>query len=310
VAQKAQKTKNADDLGSVRRLATSFELSLRAANKAPRTISTYLFGVERFARFLETTGMPTAVTAVHREHVEAWVADELERTSATTAAIRYRSLQQFFRWCVSDGEINVSPMVNMSPPKVPEQPVPVISTEDMTKLLKACGGSDFASRRDLAIIRLFAATGIRRSEMAGLKCDDIDLRTRTLVVLGKGRRERQVRFDHKAAQALDRYIRVRARHRLASESWLWLGLAGRLTDNGLASIVRKRAAAAGIEGRVNLHRFRHSFSHQWLAAGGQGEDLMMLNGWKSRTMLSRYGSSAAVERALAAYDRIAPGEDL
>ena len=50
--------------------------------------------------------------------------------------------------------------------------------------------------------------------------------------------------------------------------------------------------SAGIEGRVNLHRFRHSFSHQWLAAGGEGEDLMMLNGWKSRTMLQRYGSSA------------------
>lgn len=70
--------------------------------------------------------------------------------------------------------------------------------------------------------------------MTGLKLEDVDLRSRTLVVLGKGRRERQVRFDHKAAQAVDRYLRVRARHRLASEPWLWLGLAGRLTDNGLA----------------------------------------------------------------------------
>lgn len=83
------------DLGTVRRLAMSFELSLGAQNKAPRTISTYLAGVERLASFLERTGMPTTLVHIRREHVEAWVADELERTSAATAAIRYRSVQQF-----------------------------------------------------------------------------------------------------------------------------------------------------------------------------------------------------------------------
>ena len=296
------------DFGTIRRLATSFELSLGAANKAPRTISTYLAGVNRFASFLELAGMPVQVASIKREHIEAWLTDELERTSAATAAIRYRSVQQFFRWAVSDGELTASPMDKMSPPIVPEKPVPVFAADELAALLKAWGGTRFEDRRDLAIIRLFIDTGIRRSEMADLHTDAVDLRARTATVLGKGRRERLVPFGHKTGQALDRYIRVRAHHRFAYEPWLWPGQTGRLTDNGIGQLVQRRAAVAGLEGRVNLHRFRHDFSHRWLAEGGQGEDLMMLNGWKSRTMLMRYRASAATERAIEAHRRLSPGD--
>src|SRR6266702_1936032 len=167
--------------------------------------------------------------------------------------------------------------------------------------LKSCGGKGFEDRRDLAIIRLLIDTGMRRQELTNLRTEDVDLRLRQAVVTGKGSRTRIVAFGHRTAQAIDRYVRVRDRHRLAYEPWLWLGLAGPMTDNGIAQIVRRRAKVAGIGERVNLHRFRHTFAHEWLAAGGQGEDLMALNGWRSRSMLSRYGQSAATERALAAH---------
>lgn len=83
-----------------------------------------------------------------------------------------------------------------------------------------------------------------------------------------------------------------------------------MTDNGIAQAIRRRARAAGLDERVNLHRFRHSFAHSWLYEGGQGEDLMMLAGWKSRTMLSRYGASAAAERAIKAHRERSPGDRL
>jgi integrase len=111
------------------------------------------------------------------------------------------------------------------------------------------------------------------------------------LVLGKGRRERALPFGHTTAVALDRYPRVRARHKDAALPWLWLGLKGRLTAWGLVQMLRRRSRQAGLP---DLHprQFRHTSAHQWLAQGGGETDLMRLAGWKSRAMLQRYGASA------------------
>jgi site-specific recombinase XerD len=104
---------------------------------------------------------------------------------------RYRALQQFFKWAVHEGEIAASPMVKMKPPHIPEEPPPLVSDADLARLLKACEGKDFLSRRDAAIIRLLLDTGMRRSELAGLRVGDIDFEHNVAVVMGKGRRQNQ-----------------------------------------------------------------------------------------------------------------------
>ena len=297
--------------GTIGRLADSFEISLRARDLSPRTVRVYREAVDLLERFLAEAGMPTQVASVTREHLEAFMVRELQRVSPTSVHIRYRALQQFFKWCVSDGEIGVSPMTNMKAPVVPEQPVPVIPADQLAALIKACSGTRFEDRRDLSIIRLFIDSGIRRAELAALTVGDVDLRLRQATVTGKARRTRTVAFGHKCTQALDRYLRAREHHREAHRPQLWLGLAGPLTDNGIAGIVRKRARVAGIDERVNLHRFRHTVAHLKMADRVEGENVMQLMGWRSRTMLSRYGSSAAAERALEdAHSRLAPGDAL
>ena len=85
--------------GDIPANAQSFARHLRAANKSPNTTKAYLDAVARLDAFLEARGMPRAVAAIHREHVEAFVEDQLARLKPASAANRYRSLQQFFRWC-------------------------------------------------------------------------------------------------------------------------------------------------------------------------------------------------------------------
>jgi len=298
------------DAGQIRSLTDSWLTSLESANKSPRTIRTYLEAAGLLTDFLERTGMPTALANIKREHIEAFMVAELKRTSPTSASIRYRALQQFMKWAVAEGEVEVSPMANMTSPRVPEDPPPVISPDTLRALLKACEGTRFEDRRDMAIVRLFLDTGMRRSELANLKVEDVDFRTRVAEVLGKGGRHRACQFGAKTAQAIDRYVRARARHRLADLPDLWLGLAGPVTDNGLAQIVKKRSRRAEIDERMNLHRFRHTYAHEALAAGLEGEDLMALAGWRSRTMLTRYGASMRAERAREAYKRLSLGDRL
>ena len=289
----------------------SFRLHLAAEGKAAKTVRMCTEAVQWFAAaHLLPQASRTRWEQVDKPDIQRWLVWLLGRYSDAYASNQYRALQQFFKWWADEEDLP-DPMARLRPPRVTEKLIPVFTSVELSKLEKACAGRAFAQRRDLAIIAVFRATGVRLSERAGIVYDfedtqrsDVDLWQREITVRGKSGKARIVRISHQTALSLDRYIRVRARHAQAYRPQLWLGVNNRgpMTANGIYQMIVRRGRQCGIA--VYPHRFRHHFSHTWLDRGGAEGDLMELNGWTSPQMLRRYGASARSTRARRSYDRI------
>ena len=157
------------DAGIFQAEISSFALRLAAEGKAAKTIRTYTEAVRWFAAArLPGHASRASWEQVNSEDIQRWMAWLLDRYSSAYASNQYRALQQFFKWLAAEDELP-DPMAGLQPPRVTDKLVPVFTGEELTRLDDACAGRSFAQRRDTAIIAVFAATGIRLAELAGLR---------------------------------------------------------------------------------------------------------------------------------------------
>lgn len=294
----------------VEALLASWMRGLRADGKSPKTLESYALSVRQFTAWCLDDGRPAAPADLDRADVQEFIAHIIDTRSSGTAGVRYRSLKQWFDWLVAEDEAD-NVMAGMKHPKLDEKVPQVITDDNLRALLDVTKGRGFKDRRDHALLRVLIDTGMRRGELSALSLGDVDLDGGLLLVSrSKTKRGRLVPVGTKSIASLDRYLRSRATHRYSSSDRVWLGHLGPLSGEGIRQMVKTRCVEAGI-GHVHVHQFRHTAAHRWLIAGGQEQDLARIAGWTpGSAMLSRYGASAAAERAKEAHRRLAPGDSL
>jgi site-specific recombinase XerD len=300
---------NGPTLGDVKAMWGS---SLHAANKAPKTIRTYLDAVGKLEAHVTSVRAVDKISQADHEAMQAALYAQGWKSSSVSTV--YRSLRSFWKWAVAHPDLPVAkdPMDGMTAPKVDETTITFVTDEEMRRIIattKSRSRHNYLGHRDEAIIRLLASTGARLSEIATLRLQDVDLAATypSVRVMGKGRRERDLPLDEATAQALRVYLtRERPRHPSATTTdRVWLARAGEMTANGIAQMVAQRAEAAkvGVDAqgkvvrRVHPHELRHRFIAQALGAGLSEGDVMSLSGHRSRSMLDRYGRYTRAQRA-------------
>ncbi len=296
-------------------LQVSWTLALRSDGYAHNTLLTYKRALEDFAAWFAAEYPGLGPCDIGRDHLRLWIVQMRDTVSPATAGVRFCGMRQFCKWMLEEGEITQDVTLGIRSPSPGEPHTPVLSTDAIRALLAACAGNDFVSRRDTAVIMTLVDGGLRLAEVADLRLSDVELRDRILFVTGKGTnrsgpRRRAVPIGVKAARCLDRYVRERRRHPYAQQPKLWLGAQSKpqLTRKGIEGIVRRVGERAGVS--VHPHQFRHTWASEFRAAGGEEGDLMVLGGWRSRSMLDRYGKAAAADRARDSYRARSLGDRL
>lgn len=290
-------------------LLSSWELHLRAERKSPQTIKTYGDAVRAYLKFCQATGLPGALDRRQlREFVDALLTDGAK---PATAVSRQLGVRRFSSWLTAEGEFDVDPLLGVKAPKLDKPVIEPLTTVQLKAMLAACAGKDLRNLRDTALLQLMFTTGIRAGEAVALKRSDVDLKSSpptAIIRRGKGGKGRVIPLPLEVGVAIERYVRARKDHLLATSDQLWLGDRGKgFSYDALHKTLAERAEKAGVPG-FHPHRLRHTAAHRWLSKGGSEGGLMAMAGWTRPDMLLRYTQAQASARAAEEAQRLNLGE--
>ncbi|MBB5921346.1 integrase/recombinase XerD [Actinoalloteichus hoggarensis] len=264
---------------------------------ARNTLEAYGRDLRRYLRGLAARGV-ASLAEVTRADVTAHVAalreggssrPPLSAASAARALIAVRGLHRFAH---REGIVAIDVAADVTPPGVPRGLPKALPVDDVLRLVDGSGGPEPRGLRDRALVELLYSTGARISEAVGLDVDDVDAEGRTVLLAGKGGRQRLVPIGRPALAAVQAYL-VRGRPTLSAAGRggpaLFLNArGGRLSRQSAWQILKTAASAVGLADSVSPHTLRHSFATHLMEAGADVRVVQELLGHASVTTTQVY----------------------
>ena len=255
---------------------------------AENTCLSYGYQLGTYLAFLRARGMEPATAT--RDDVLAYLerrkGDGIKSASLFIAAMAVR---QFHRHLAQAGRASADPTAGMRLPRFNQRIPKPLDTEAMDRLLRPPVGAKFSALRDAAMLELMYATGMRVSELVGLRLGQVDLEAGLARPMGKGSKERIVPFGARAAAAMNSYLAARAARFSAAPDIVFLNARGLgLTRSGFRWRLGAAARRAGISGRLTPHQIRHSCATHLLEGGADLRILAELLGHASVLTTARY----------------------
>lgn len=261
----------------------------RERNASDKTVRAYALDLAQFREHLRQELRREALPGdVDRLLIRAFLA-RLHRAGLkkTSAARKLAALRTFFRYLCREGILEQNPARALLSPRGDKRLPPHVEEREVAALLDV-PGKGAAQARGRAILELLYGTGIRCSELVGLDLAEVDFETRTIRVLGKGRKERIVPFGTRAEAALREYLATRAQATRTSDALFVNARGGRLTDRSVRSLVSARVRATAMVRRLSPHGLRHAFATHLLERGADLRSIQELLGHASLSTTQRY----------------------
>lgn len=309
-----QSPDNLRNMSLDRELADSYSKHLTTErNLSENSIKAYLADLESLVSHLNALGIST-FAELNIGHIRSWLSNLHTRGAARSSITRrVVSIRAFTYWAAKNGWIESDIGRDLVAPK-PERHLPEVLDVESARIAieslqrKVAEENSPESIRDLAIIEVLYASGIRVSELTGLDLSDLDQSRMTLRVLGKGNRERVVPIGIPAMKAVERWLNEARPSFLSGESGLalFLGARGKRIDQRVVrTIVYNTIGALGTHDRFGPHGLRHSAATHLLEGGADLRTVQELLGHSSLATTQIY-THVSQERIKKAYEQAHP----
>jgi site-specific recombinase XerD len=257
----------------------AFGLWLSTSGYSAQTARSFAHHLRPFVRWCVRESVGPAAATTH--HVRAYVAEQRGLVKPNTAYQRLACLRPFFRFFGREADNPAEAVRSKREKTAPRRP---LNLEESARLLASC-----RLPRDRVMLAIALSTGLRLSELVGLRCEDVDLQGATLLVHGKGSKERRVPLHPELVGPLSAFSRPEG-------GPLWPSQRGVLTPKGWAKQVDNIARRAGV--RCHPHKLRTTCLSRLLAQTGDVGAVQILAGHEDPSTTLAYGRYAAEQRAL------------